>query len=272
MKKSSLANAKRYGILCLVTLIIASCPLINLLLTISREKENEALEDFAVSKASEILTSVINDIPFAVLKSGNPAKLKINDTINKPKYARYNSLWAKNSVEKIFGNQTANEKDSDYLCAGKITNASGTEYLVQLKVEDVLLSSKADAIGEIYIGREFPNMPPNEFPKNQKLTFAFLKNPSLFSDGTWFQSYAPKNGDKNKVFLETELKNNISESPINLYETEDYLNPVAVRLYPNLEENGNECLLKKLILQIQWRNNSGQTKNFHLITVKGELD
>lgn len=268
MQSNNSRKTKIYILIVFIAVLIASLPLIRLLFSLSKEKIDEANEDFAAQKASEILTSVVNNIPFAVLKSGNPAYLQISETTKQAKYVRYNAKWAKDTIESIFCSKVDETADK-YICSGTIQNGSGTKYLVQLKVEDVLVSNPADAVGQVYIGKTYPSTPPNEFPKNQKLTFAFIKDPLLFSNGTWLQSYVPKRSD-GQPFLELDLPQKTAVSPQDLYTSEDFLNPVAERKYPKLENS--DCLLKKLILQMQWFDTDGKPMYFHLITVKGELD
>lgn len=259
-------------LLCVVAFLVASCPLFNLLRLISKEKANEACEEQASLIASKILSRVIYDLPFAVLKEGNPGAIDVSESIKKAKYARFNGKWAKDTAKEIFGNNSDKEDEKAYLCAGEVKAANGASYLVSLKVENVFVSSKADGVGQINIGREYPKGAPNEFPKNQRLTFAFIKDPALFSNGTWMQSYAIKKEDTEKPFIETELPDGVAQSPENVYEMEDFLNPVAERKYPDLSENGSGCLLKKLTVQVQYKAADDKIANYHLVSVKGDLD
>jgi hypothetical protein len=281
-------------------LVIALIPLFGMMSRQTVETDMNASEAFAINKASEILNTIIDNMPFATIRQGNPGYIKVSDLKGNKDYAKHDSRWAKKMVKILF---PGSKKDSSgYKCQTVISDARGIHYLVHLRVEDVSSVTKAKAQTQ-KIGERFPDGKPSEFREAKELTFSFLKNPGLIDDGNWIQDYAEKDSSpKPSNELELESGNRgVSVSPTNIYLDEGYQglpvttpkfkNPTAVRYYQRgvttpvpyeVSDDFKYCTMKKLLVQIQWNLeqkyfktpevDKGRVQRIHLMTLKGDLD
>lgn len=279
-------------VIAVLILAIAMIPLFGLMSRETIETDRNASQAFAINKASEILNSVIDNIPFVALRQGNPGYVRVNDLPERLS-SSYDDTWAKNLMKMLFGSA---EKDSaGYLCRGILTDSRGIHYLVHLRVEDVA-SGEADKRPETrQIGNGFPANKPADFSEVNNLAFAFLKNPPKLESSTWFEEYAENQdeSDAGKPLTELDLFSGkgVSEPSDSLYLDAKFVNPTAVRYTQNqiskkVPYNAGEqfsyCTMKKLLIQVQWNldqkffstpeETSGRVQRIHLMTIKGDID
>ena len=281
-------------------LVIALIPLFGMMSRQTVETDKNASEAFAINKASEILNTIIDNVPFAAIRQGNPGYIKISDLKGDKNYSKYDSRWAKKIVNVLF---PGSKKDSSgYKCQTVISDARGIHYQIHLRVEDVVSVKKGKPETQ-KVGTRFPDGKPSEFREAKELTFSFLKNPALIDDGNWIQDYAEEDSSsKPSNELELESGNRgVSVSPQNIYQDEGYQglpvtapkfkNPTAIRYCQrgvatpvpyDVSDDFKYCTMKKLLVQIQWNLdkqyfktpevNKGRVQRIHLMTLKGDLD
>ncbi len=285
-------------IIAVAILVVAVVPLFTLMSKQTTDTDLVASQAYAINKASETLNAFLDNVPFAAIRQGNPGYLAVDDISKMAKFTRYDDNWAKKMSTMLFNNT---KKDSvGYPCKGIIEDARGTAYLIHLKVEDVCSVEKLSKPERIQIGTSYPDGSPTEFSDKNEISFAFLRNPSALSDGSWMEIYAKKLNEPGKPVSELDLPTQISEAPENLYNdmgitlpagAPSFLNPTAERYFPKMvtqktayktTEQFSWCSMKKLIIQVQWNNKSqylkepeneaGDIQRLHLMTVKGDLD
>jgi hypothetical protein len=278
---------------------VAMIPLFGLMTGSTVDTERNASQAFAINKATEILNTLIDSAPFAAIRQGNPGFLRTDD-LKSPEFKNYNDAWARKIAKMLFPGTS--KEGSGYPCRGIITDARGIHYLVHLKVEDVPSVGNASKPDKVNIGTGFPDGKPVNFPESKDLTFAYLKNPEIISDGEWTQSYkTPSEGGK--PIHELDLGNGstgVAEPPDNVYKDEGmaglpadsakFVNPTGIRYsqqivtekvpYDAADEFAH-CCMKRLIVQIQWNldqklfkkpeEKSGNTQRIHLMTIKGDI-
>lgn len=283
-------------------LVVAMIPLFGLMSKETVETDKNASQAVAINKASEVLNSVLDNIPFAALRQGNPGFVRVDDLKSKSfDSKKYNDTWAKNLMKMLFGNST--KESAGYPCRGIFTDARGIHYLIHLRVEDVASEKKLNVPEKVKIGTGFPGAKPSDFPEIGEFTFSYLKNPELISDGSWVQDYAENDEEKGKPLTELDLLSGkgVAESKVNIYldqgmegaspDAARYLNPTALRYTQKMisekvpydaGEKFEYCTMKKLLVQVQWNldqkyfktpeETAGRVQRVHLMTIKGDID
>ena len=264
-------------------------------------QDNTESYPYAINKATEILNTLLDDVPFAIIREGNPGFIKVDDLPKDKKFSEYTPFWAKKLCSKLFNSN--NQTSKGFPCRGIVTDSVGISYLVHLKVEDILSNLKPNRPEMLKIGAGFPNIEPNQFPERLEVFFTVLKNPSTLSNTNFAQIFSNSQNDKNKPFTELDIaSNSIYESSNNFYKDEglenlnvqpkySFINPTAERytakmlinrLPYKIREDKAFCPFKKLIVQIQWNSNpkyysepenqNGNIQRIHLMAIKGNLD
>mgnify|MGYP000936672347 CR=1 FL=1 len=284
-------------------LAVALVPMFGLISRQTVESDKNASEAFAINKASEILNAILDNVPFAALRQGNPGYIKIDDLAGMERYSRYNASWAKKLVPMLFPGSS--KEAAGYPCRGITKDSRGIHYLIHLRVEDVTSEKKPPKPERLQIGSSFPESNPKDFAESTEMSFAFLRNPALLSDGSWMQDYAADTSETGKPLTELDIGNGngkgISEAPGNIYLDQGmegldanaprFVNPTAERYTPKMvsEKTAYEssekfawCPMKKLVVQIQWNldqryfttpeEKNGRTQRIHLMTIKGDID
>lgn len=275
-------------------LITAMLPVFTFIHKGAEDTDANAAQAFALTKATEILNMLLDNVPFEALRQGTPALLKTSDICHLREYQNYNDNWAREMANILF--PECEQISGGYLCKGTHKDARGISYLAILKVEDVTasLGSPNEKPEKIRIGSSYPDSPPVEFPDHPKgdLTFAFLMNPTKILSSNWFYKDYDQNplGSRDKPRWELDLPNGVSESPINIYKEDDYINPYAIRYtqrmaadkvnYTN-DPRYQYCTMKKLIIEIKYNIEkqyftkpdveSKGTRRIHLMTIKGDI-
>ncbi len=263
---------------------------------------------FAVSRASEILNAMLDNVPFQALRAGVPGYIKVDDLAGVGGYERFDDAWAVKFVNTVF---PGSEKESaGFPCQCVVNDPRGQYYRITLRVEDISSPAAAkDAKPQIKkIGSDYPVKAPKDFSPaaNGEPTFAYLKNPAKLLSQAWHQrvylpnpvGMLPKTGEYR---FETELPGKVSENHENFYLDEGYekyqsdafrfSDPTATRLNQRqaktqVNYTANEdfmyCGLKRLIIEVQWNIDKPNLKTpektgagmrrIHLMTIKADID
>ncbi|EKD81603.1 MAG: hypothetical protein ACD_39C01728G0002, partial [uncultured bacterium] len=83
-------------------LAVAMIPLFGLMSRQTVDTDRNASQAFAMNKASEILNTILDNVPFAALRQGNPGFIKVDDLSGRAKYQRYNEDWARKIMPVLF--------------------------------------------------------------------------------------------------------------------------------------------------------------------------
>jgi len=287
----------------LVILAVALLPVFNMIHKGTEDTDLTASQAFAITKASDVLNAALDNIPFEILRMGNPGYLSISN-LPASEYSRYDANWLEGIAKMLFPGSTA-EGARGYPCRGIVTDPRGIGYLVTLYVEDLAAPpASADTKPERkQIGAGFPVSAPTDFSSVNELTFSFLQNPGRLSDPKWFQKYNPFTTTAMAPRWETELtpdKNGVAQPTDNIYKDEGYdagddsprfLNPTAARYTQRMssekvnytdDDTFAFCTMKRLIVEVQWNMDKRLYKNpdsdgpeiqrVRLITMKGDIN
>lgn len=290
-------------IIAVTVMAIAMIPLFGMLSRQTVETDKNASQAFAINKATEVLNALLDNISFVTLREGNPGYIRVDDLPQSDKYSDLNDAWAKKMASMLF-NSTQKESNG-YPCRGIVTDAKGISYLIHLRVEDVVSTTKHSKPERMKIGEDYPTTNPLEFPEQPEVAFTFLKNPSVITSNVWTHDYAEDSEEAGKPLTELEIPGKgVAESPTNLDFYKDdglsslksttkygYINPTAERYtakmvmskvpYETSDEFG-WCPFKRLIIQVQWNiephyysepeNEKGNIQRIHLMAIKGDID
>ncbi|HAE39263.1 MAG TPA: hypothetical protein DCG57_11585 [Candidatus Riflebacteria bacterium] len=280
-------------------LAVAMIPLFGLMSRQTVDTDRNASQAFAMNKASEILNAILDNVPFAALRQGNPGFIKVDDIATRAKYQRYNEDWARKMVPVLFPG--SDNQSAGWPCRGVFTDSRGISYLVHLRVEDVTSEQKPPRPERVKIGPSFPAGSPTSFAETREMTFAFLRNPAILSDGSWLQEYSRDPAQRPYAEVDLGSGRGVAESPNDIYRDEGmegasadeprYLDPTAERYTTKMvtekvpydvSDKYGWCVMKKLLVQVQWNldqryfNNpeatEGRVQRIHLMTIKGDID
>ena len=288
-------------VIAVTILAIAMIPLFGLMSRGAVETDRNASQAFAINKAAEILDTMLDTVPFAAIRQGNPGFIKVDDISSIDRYSNFTQDWARRVVPMMFPGSAA--EGAGWPCRGIVTDSRGIHYLVHMKVEDVTSTIGAGQRPEtMNIGSGFPSAQPNDFSQVSDMTFSFLNNPAALTDGTWIVDYASDINEAGKPLTEIELDagSGVAQAPGNIYLDQvpaaqaggnGFLDPVASRFTARMiapkvpysaPEDQSYVPMKRLIVQIQWNLNQryysqpetdeGQVQRIHLMTLKGNID
>ncbi len=263
---------------------------------------------FAISRASEVLNAMLDNVPFQTLRAGIPAYIKVDDLADAKGYEKYDDAWAQKFINTVFPGSV--KTATGYPCQCEVTDPRGMHYKITLRVEDIVspTASAAEKPAMKKIGDEYPTKPPIEFSPaaTGEVTFAFLKNPARLQSQAWHKTtylpnpigMLPKLGEYR---FESELPKKVSENYENFYLDEGYtgvhpnaprfVNPTATRLTQRMaraevsytkDDKFRYCGLKRLIIEVQWNVEPAHMKNpektgtglkrIHLMTIKADIN
>jgi len=293
-------------VIALVILALSAIPVFTLLTRQTVDTEQSAAEAFAVNKASDVLTALLDNVPFATLRQGNPAYIATSHLPDLPKYADYRSSgghsdWAKKMSKVLFNHDDV--EGPGFKCRGIFEDAKGMSFLVHVRVEDVKAAKKANRKPELMkIGTAYPGGAPTDFSKSDEMTFSYLKNPSMLLSSKWFPDYLERpEPSAGRPLTEMDLPGQIAMPPNNVYLDEDmnamcgsgpnvdsFLDPTAARytamqvLPEKTVPNMGESVMKIITVQVQWNasaagksnpeHQSPELSRVHLIALKADLD
>jgi prepilin-type N-terminal cleavage/methylation domain-containing protein len=261
---------------------------------------------FAISRASEILNAMLDNVPFQALRAGIPGFIKVSDLTDVNGYEEYDQAWAEKFMNTVFPGSV--ETSVGFPCQCIVKDPRGIHYKITLRVEDIVGISSSMTPEKLKIGDDFPDSSPAEFDDldTKELTFSYLKNPARLLSPTWHRvKYLPNPmgmlPKADEYRFESELPQKVSENPENFYIDEGYdgyhadaprfVNPTAVRLTQRMaraevdytdDENVKYCGMKRLIIEIQWNMDLGHLddpehqspglKRIHLMTLKADIN
>lgn len=288
-------------VMAVAIMAVAMIPIFGLISRQTVETDKNASQVFAINKATEVLNSALDNLPFVTLREGNPGYIKVSDLPQNHRYEGLTSNWAKKMASLLFNNSL--EEPNGYQCRGVVKDSKGISYLIHLKIEDVPSIIRRNKPERLEIGENYPDSDPKEFTEPTETVFSFLKNPSMLSSSNWIQDFAENIDETGKPLTELELPGSgVSESPTNFYTDEginnlkgstkySYLNPTAERFTAKMvmkkvpyetEESLAWCPFKKLIVQVQWNleqqyysdpeSEKGNIQRIHLMAIKGDID
>jgi len=289
-------------------LTIALLPIFNFIHRGTEDTDINAAQAFAITKATEILNTILDNVHFEILRVGCPAIMCSEDIAQ---YYQKGPIVipadaAKTYSSMLFGDRTGYETTVNgkpaYFCQGKIQDPRGITYLCTLLVEEIGDSSDNKAKPE--------TITSGEFPEKKEFTFSYFKNPDLVSKASWIPVYQPTISD-NKKFngvetarFELECKPPqvgipgiaVPPSCDNVYAQPDYAK-TKVRItqrmcvdktnyappsQPNDVNPSGYCAFKRLIIEVQWNmdrkywstpqeETHGNVQRIHLMTIKGDV-
>jgi len=289
-------------------LAIAMIPIFAVMSRQTVETDKIASQAFAMNKATEILDTILDNVPFVTIRQGNPALIQVNDLPSTKKLQKYDSKWAKKIATMLFPN--SKKEGGGWACRGVTTDSRGISYLIHLRVQDAPAPQGSGKPEKNLIGSSYPSSKPKEFSTRKDLTFSFLKNPGIISDGEWIEDYrrsikACTTGvckpEDMYPLSEIELNggnNGVAEAKINVYQDEKtsskdakFKNPTAIRYSQhtvvskqpyNVQEPFSHSSMKTLLIQVQWNldkkyfktpeKTEGRVQKIHLVTMKGDID
>lgn len=263
---------------------------------------------FAISRASETLDAMLDNVPFQALRAGIPAYVKVKDLVGIKGYEKFDDAWAEKFMNTVFPGSV--ESSAGYPCQCVVTDPRGIAYKITLRVEDIVspTASKTLKPDQIKIGDDFPGKAPKDFSpiSTGEVTFSYLKNPARLQSPSWHKTiYLPNPTGMlpkaNEYRFESELPKKVSENYENFYLDEGYtgvhpnaprfVDPTAQRMTQRMakaevsyskDDNFRFCALKRLIIEVQWNielphmKNPDQTgtgmKRIHLITIKADIN
>jgi type II secretory pathway pseudopilin PulG len=263
---------------------------------------------FAISRASEILNAMLDNVPFQALRAGIPGFIKVEDLKTTEGYENFDDAWATKFVNTVF---PGSEKTAaGYPCQCIVNDPRGQYYKITLRVEDVSspTASKDEKPPLKRIGKDYPDKAPKDFSMigTGEPTFSYLKNPAKLLSQSWHQRiYLPNPvgmlPKANEYRFEVELPDKVSENHENFYLDEGYekyqadafrfSDPTATRLTQRMaktqvtyttSEDFRYCGLKRLIIEVQWNIEKPNLKTpdktgtgmrrIHLMTIKADID
>lgn len=261
-------------------LAIAVIPIFWVIQKGTEETDVMASQSFAINKATEILNTLLDNVPFEVIREGAPAGLLSFEGLDKTAavandykgmgvdvaYVQKMSAMLFPGCEKI--------TDKSWRCLGVINDPRGISYRATLLVNDLVDTSGIQKPEQTSWGVAFPEI--------NHVTFSFCKNPSILEKSTW------RIND-----FEWNLPNQIGVPPEadNMYKEGDFTSPTVLRFPTRLaadkvnyvdDENLAYCSMKRLIIEIQWNLDKGlykkpevldkQTQRVHLMTLKADIN
>ncbi|MEW6709050.1 MAG: prepilin-type N-terminal cleavage/methylation domain-containing protein [Candidatus Riflebacteria bacterium] len=263
---------------------------------------------FAITRASEILNAMLDNVPFQALRAGIPGYIKVKDLATIRGYEKFDDAWAEKFVNTVFPGSV--ESEAGYPCQCVVSDPRGIHYKITLRVEDIVSpeESAKEKPPLLKIGNEYPVKPPKEFSaiSTGEVTFSYLKNPARLQSPSWHKTIYLPNPigmlPKAKEYrFESELPKKVSENYENFYLDDGYagvhvdaprfVDPTATRLTQRMakaevaytkDDKFRYCGLKRMIIEIQWNIEAPNMKNpekdgpglrrIHLMTIKADIN
>ncbi len=273
-------------------LVVAILPIFVVLNRDVEETDINASEAFAIGKATEVLNTMLDNVPFEFLRQGSPfGVLCSSDIKDKPQYkAQYSDNTVLHLIAKnMFGNDVK-AMTGGWECQGVVTDPRGISYQVRVRVEDM------PAIGTSRKPQETPAAGLNNpFPPAKDLTFSFLVNPRKLEEPNFTEDYTkaayPFEGKTPTPPRGKAGQQGVAVAPTEIYDEGDYakesrryfqvgcVDPVN---YTVADPTLRCCSMKRLTCEVQWNLDKTlfekpdtvgpKTQRIHLITMKADLD
>ena len=143
-------------IIAVTVMAIAMIPLFGMLSRQTVETDKNASQAFAINKATEVLNALLDNISFVALREGNPGYIRVDD-LDGDKFSDLNDAWAKKMATMLFNSDK--KEANGYPCRGIIKDSKGISYLIHLRVEDVVSTTKHSRPERMKIGEENRSTP-----------------------------------------------------------------------------------------------------------------
>ncbi len=293
-------------LLAMAILVATMVPVFFFMTKGASDTDLNASKSFAVSRASDILNAMLDNVPFQALRQGIPGFIRVDDLKSVKGYEKFDDAWAEKFIKTVFPGSS--KTATGYPCTCIIKDPRGIHYKITLRVEDIS-SPPSKAIPELKkIGEAYPTSPPSDFskPANDEPTFSYLKNPTRLLSMSWNNiNYLPNPvgmmPSAGEYRFEIELPGQVSHNPENFYTDQGYskihpnaprfINPTATRLTQRMartevqytkDDNFRYCGFKRLIIEVQWNIDKPHLKDpeaatkglkrIHLITIKADIN
>ena len=160
----------------------------------AQETDINASRSFAINRASEILDSMLENVPFQALRIGIPAFIRVDDLSSVNNYDKYTETWAQKFANTVFPGSM--KRPEGWPCQCVIEDPRGMKYKITLRVDEFISPpGPAKQKSELLkIGSDYPVKKPNDFPDypTKELTFSYLKNPIRLLSVGWHKTvYLP---------------------------------------------------------------------------------
>ncbi|MFZ2959161.1 MAG: prepilin-type N-terminal cleavage/methylation domain-containing protein [Candidatus Ozemobacteraceae bacterium] len=269
----------------LVIIAVAMLPVFNMIHKGAEDTDLSASQSFATNKATEILNTCLDNVPFEVIRMGCPfGYLSVENLTGIKEYAdnHIDAAWLDRMARMLFNLDASAKIGNQYPSQGVLTDPRGISYLATLRVEDICDRTPASRKAEkATLGSEFPDLTPAE------LTFSFCQNPDKLQDPNWITKYHPDSTIRNEIAIPGI---GVSLPPTAIYNESDFTTPRTIRYtqrhstekvnYTN-DDAFAFCTMKRLIIEIQWNLDQAQyahpdvqtanSQRIHLMTIKADV-
>lgn len=271
----------------MLILAVALLPVFHLMHKGAEETDISAAQSFAINKATEVLNTCLDNVPFEALRAGSPfGWLRVDDIAGIKEYQddKIDAAWCDRMADMLFKHTTSARQANGYPCQGRITDPRGITYQVTLRVEDV--ADKTSPTRKPDKSTLSGGFSPTQFSPPEVI-FTFLRNPALVDDPKWIACYRPDPGGTTNY--ETGLPNGIAVPKDSLYSASDFgQNTIRFTQRQSTEKvnyTNDEafayCTMKRLICEVQWNMNKNlfgrpeaedpQVQRIHLMTLKADV-
>lgn len=271
----------------MLILAVALLPIFHMIHKGAEDTDISASQSFAINKATELLNTCLDNVPFEALRAGSPfGWLRVDDIAGIKEYQddKIDAAWCDRMAEMLFKHPTSARQSSGYPCQGRVTDPRGITYQVTLRVEDI--SDKTPAGRKPDKGTFGSAFSPSQFSPAE-IVFTFLRNPAKVDDPAWIACYRPDPAGTTNY--ETGLSGGIAVPPSSLYVESDFAkNTIRFTQRQSTEKvnyTGDEafayCTMKRLICEVQWNINKNLyskpeaddplVQRIHLMTLKADV-
>ncbi|MBF0500909.1 MAG: prepilin-type N-terminal cleavage/methylation domain-containing protein [Candidatus Riflebacteria bacterium] len=268
----------------LVIMAVAMLPIFNMIHKSAADTDLMAAQAYAINKATEILNTCLDNVPFETLRNGRPfGYLSVDKltTIADYQKANINEVWLDRMARMLFNLEPSAKSGKQYPCQGIVTDPRGISYLCTLRVDDV---------SDVQSSSRKPEKSKwgNEFPALNELTFSFCLNPEKLQDPEWNVNY--DQSIKNELSLPSGIAVPTDTSKLLFYDETDFVTPNTIRYTQRhatekvnytSDEAFAYCTMKRLIIEVQWNLNRPEysnpkaedagTQRIHLMTIKADI-
>ena len=247
MNKSNYYNTKNKKAVTLMEIMLAVVilaftfiPIIGTLLKSTKDTDVTNSYVYAQTVARNVLTTLLDDVPFHSIQKGSSDIGKLVDS------TVYNFTTHSNDVYSIknFKNMIGNYSSSSDLAQGTLTDERGVNYTVTIYVYPIEANTSIDNTAN-------------------ELKFNYMARPKYNEVEGWY-TYTSVPASVYRV------------TPGNPYDISDF-SPLeksenAFKLGAKNNAAEGYCVMKKIVLTIDWTAHDGHRRNIALYTMKANLD
>lgn len=266
---------------------VALLPIFHMIHKGAEDTDISASQSFAINKATEVLNTCLDNVPFEAIRAGSPfGWLRVDDIASIKEYQddKIDAAWCDRMARMLFGLEPSERQANGFPCQGKVTDPRGITYLVSLRIEDI--ADKTPAGRKPDKGNFGSPFSPTQFSPGE-VVFTFLRNPARVDDPKWIAKYRPEPGAT--ANYEINLPGGIAVPPSSLYSEADF-GKYTIRFTQRqsadkVNYTGDEafayCTMKRLVCEVQWNINKNLyakpetedplTQRLHLMTIKADI-